>query len=90
MKEKNLIWIHADERMPEPIDDPRLRSMENAVLLFTPVDGMVHVGWYLGTDYRGRPEWITATATDRSYQHCTKRVTQWMSVPFPEPFHVYR
>ena len=61
MESKQYTWIHADARMPEPIKTPRDRDMENAVLLYTPVDGMINVGWYLGPDYRGRPQWITAS-----------------------------
>lgn len=90
MENKQYTWIHADARMPEPIKTPRDRDMENAVLLYTPADGMINVGWYLGPDYRGRPQWITATATDRSYQCYTKRVSLWMPVPYPDIFHEQR
>lgn len=80
---QNYDWVCCSDQMPEPIETPMDRDMENAVLLYTPVDGMVNVGWYLGPDYRGRPQWITATATDRSYQTSVKRVTLWMPVPIP-------
>lgn len=82
-------WIHAAARLPEPIEDAGWRDMRNAVLIYTPVDGMIHVGWYLGLDYRGHHQWITATATDRSYQHCTKKVILWMPVPLPEDYDWY-
>lgn len=77
-------WISVADQYPEPILMPTNRTTDNAVLIFTPVDGMMHVGWYLGTDWRGRPDWITATATGRSYQCLVKRVTHWMKILKPQ------
>lgn len=80
----NIVWHYAKQEMPKPLETPMDRCTENALLIYTPVDGMVRVGWYLGLDYRGCPKWITATATDRSYQCCQNRVANWTPVPLPE------
>ena len=76
------VWHCTKQEMPKPLETPMDRCTENALLMYTPVDGMVRVGWYLGLDYRNHHKWITATA-NHSYQVCQKRVTYWMSVPIP-------
>jgi len=75
-------WISVEERLPENIAPVYEHDMNNAVLLYTPVDGYVHIGWYVRRDYRGRDVWHTLSAM-RSHQTLTKKVTHWM--PLPEP-----
>ena len=72
-------WISVKERLPEARSYPH-PEIEKAVLIYTPVDGYVHIGWYAGKDYRGRDKWNTLSAM-RSYQVCTKKVTHWMPLP---------
>ena len=78
----NIVWHPAEQEMPKPLETPMDRCTENALLIYTPVDGMVRVGWYLGLDYRNHHKWITANA-NYSYQVCQKRVTYWTPVPIP-------
>lgn len=75
-------WISVEERLPENIAPGYEHDMSNAVLLYTPVDGYVHIGWYVRKKYNGRVVWHTLSAM-RSYQTLTKKVTHWM--PLPEP-----
>jgi hypothetical protein len=74
-------WIPVTERLPEKCPQP-YDDKTKWCLLYTPVDGCMHIGWYTGKDYRGRDMWRTLSAM-RSYQTCTKKVTHWM--PLPEP-----
>lgn len=73
-------WISVEERLPENIAPKYEHDMSNAVLLYTPVDGYVHIGWYVRKDYRGREVWHTLSAM-RSHQTLTKKVTHWMPLP---------
>lgn len=74
-------WIPVSERLPKEsgfwFDD-----MKEALLIYTPVDGCMHIGWYIGKDWRGRDTWNVLTVM-RSVQTCKKKVTHWM--PLPEP-----
>ena len=74
-------WISVTERLPEECPHP-YDDMTKAVLIYTPVDGYTHIGWYAGKDYRGRDVWKTLSAM-RSWQTCTKKVTHWMPLPQP-------
>lgn len=74
-------WIPVTERLPEECPHP-YDDMTKAVLIYTPVDGYTHIGWYAGKDYRGRDEWKTLSAM-RSYQTCTKKVSHWCYLPQP-------
>ena len=73
-------WISVEERLPESKTPAYENDMSNAVLLYTPVDGYVHIGWYVRKDYRGRDVWHTLSAM-RSHQMLTKKVTHWMPLP---------
>lgn len=76
-------WIDANVHSPTPLSDPKERNEDNALLLYTPVDGMVRVGWYIeGRRYNPRPRFITTNART-AYQGLTARVTHWMYVPKP-------
>ena len=74
-------WISVTERLPEECPHP-YDDMTKAVLIYTPVDGYTHIGWYAGKDYRGRDVWKTLSAM-RSWQTCTKKVTHWQYLPQP-------
>ena len=74
-------WIPVTERLPEECPHP-YDDMTKAVLIYTPVDGYTHIGWYAGKDYRGRDVWKTLSAM-RSWQTCTKKVTHWQYLPQP-------
>lgn len=74
-------WISVKDRLPEECPHP-YDDMTKAVLIYTPVDGYTHIGWYAGKDYRGRDEWKTLSAM-RSYQTCTKKVSHWCCLPQP-------
>ena len=74
-------WISVKDRLPEECPHP-YDDMTKAVLIYTPVDGYTHIGWYAGKDYRGRDEWKTLSAM-RSYQTCTKKVSHWQPMPQP-------
>lgn len=75
-------WISVKDRLPESASPAYENDMRNAVLVYTPVDGYVHIGWYVRKDYRGRDVWHTLSAM-RSHQTLTKKVSHWM--PLPEP-----
>ena len=68
-------WISVKDRLPDECPHP-YDDMTKAVLIYTPVDGYTHIGWYAGKDYRGRDVWNTLSAM-RSYQTCTKKVSHW-------------
>lgn len=73
-------WISVEERLPECIAPSYERDMSKAVLLYTPKDGRIYIGWYAKEDWRGRKVWFIATAmTGR--QTLTKKVTHWMPLP---------
>lgn len=72
-------WISVNDKLPN-VAVPHERCMYNAVLLYTPVDGYVHIGWYGGKDYRGQNKWYSLSAM-RSYQTVTKKVSHWMRLP---------
>lgn len=76
-------WFLVNDRLPKEHDYPYCDDdMKDAVLIYTPVDGYMHVGWYAGKDYRGRDKWHTLSAM-RSYQICTKKVSHWAYLPKP-------
>ena len=74
-------WISIKDKLPEECPHP-YDDMTKAVLIYTPVDGYTHIGWYAGKDYRGRDVWKTLSAM-RSYQTCTKKVSHWCCLPQP-------
>ena len=74
-------WISVNDKLPEECPHP-YDDMTKAVLIYTPVDGYTHIGWYAGKDYRGRDVWKTLSAM-RSYQTCTKKVSHWQCLPQP-------
>ena len=74
-------WISVKDRLPEECPHP-YDDMTKAILIYTPVDGYSHIGWYAGKDYRGRDVWKTLSAM-RSYQTCTKKVSHWQYLPQP-------
>ena len=74
-------WISIKDKLPEECPHP-YEDMTKAVLIYTPVDGYSHIGWYAGKDYRGRDVWKTLSAM-RSYQTCTKKVSHWCRLPQP-------
>lgn len=78
VKEK---WISVKDRLPEECPHP-YDDITKAVLIYTPVDGYAHIGWYAGKDYRGRDVWKKLSAM-RSYQTCTKKVSHWCRLPQP-------
>ena len=74
-------WISVKDKLPQECSHP-YDDMTRAVLIYTPVDGYTHIGWYAGKDYRGRDVWKTLSAM-RSWQTCTKKVTHWQYLPQP-------
>lgn len=76
-------WFSVNKKLPKEHNYPYGDDdMKDAVLIYTPVDGYMHVGWYAGKDYRGRDKWHTLSAM-RSYQICTKKVSHWTYLPKP-------
>lgn len=73
-------WIDVNLHSPTPLSDPKERNKDNALLLYTPVDGRVYVGWYLGENaHDWRYRYILATS--KSYQALLSKVSHWMPVP---------
>lgn len=76
-------WIDIKGQPPPVLETPMDRTPENALLLYTPVDGMVRVGWCIEDRiYNPRPQFIT-TNSRTAYQRLTARVSHWMHVPKP-------
>lgn len=70
-------WISTRDRLPEVIEDIWDRNVKNAVLIYTPVDNMIRVAWYV------RFGWIIPTSRT-GWQHMTYRVSHWMPLPKEE------
>lgn len=80
-----MSWIDVNTQLPEPLEDVTVRPKEKALLLYTPKDGMIHVG-YRVKSYHYQPNklnWIVVTSTPKSYQALKCRVSHWMPCPLP-------
>ncbi len=65
-------WVRVEERFP---------PNNQMCLLYTPVDGFIHIGFYSGNDnWQKAHKWKVITAM-RNTQTLTKKVTHWMKLP---------
>lgn len=63
-------WIKTTDRLPE---------LRQKVLVFTPADGEIRVGWREPDDYRGIVQWRCLKV--RSPLYLTYHVSHWMELP---------
>ena len=64
-------WIDVNERLPA--DGVK-------VLVYTPVDDAIRIGWHVHPGWPGCREWQLVTAMN-SRQTLTKKVAYWMPLP---------
>lgn len=64
-------WIRCDERLPE--DNVK-------VLLYTPRDDTIRIGWHVHQAWPYCREWALITAMN-SHQTLTKKPSHWMYLP---------
>ena len=67
-------WIDVNERLPED---------GKYVLLYTPVDDKIRIGWHVHPAWGMCNEWALITAMN-SHQTLTKKPSHWCELP-PKP-----